>query len=70
MPMTPKFIKDGPFPMAVEVGSWNRQPGTAGDDSRSDVLPLPDGSGWVMRSLSTQGVALCFIPNVAIQPSR
>lgn len=70
MPMTPKFIKDGPFPMAAEVGAWNSLKAPASDGALTEVMPLQDGSGWIVRTTSAHGVALCFIPNAATQPSR
>lgn len=72
-----KGTKDGPFPPAKskQPGRWER---VAADDMNSasgggrrtvttEVMAVPGGNGWVMRSIvaTAEGdaaVALCYIP--------
>lgn len=72
-----KAAKDGPFPplKTKEPGRWTAVP--ADDDNSSygggrrtvttEVMAVPGGSGWVMRTIvgTSEGgaaVALCYIP--------
>jgi hypothetical protein len=72
-----KKDKDGPFPAAKskQPGRWVQ---VAADDANSafgggrrtvttEVMAVPGGGGWVMRSIvggseGDIGVALCYIP--------
>jgi hypothetical protein len=72
-----KGPKDGPFPPAKskQPGRWVQV--SADDDNSAagggrrtvstELMPVPGGTGWVMRSIvgtaeGTVAVALCFIP--------
>lgn len=72
-----KAAKGGPFPAAKskEPGRWVQIPASddnaiSGGGRRSvttEVMPVPGGAGWVMRTIvaSAEGnvsAALCFIP--------
>ena len=72
-----KGLKDGPFPAAKskEPGRWvqisaddrNAQSGGGRRNVTTEVMPVPGGAGWVMRTIvaTAEGhvaVALCYVP--------
>jgi len=72
-----KAAKDGPFPPAKskEPGRWvqisaddgNAQSGGGRRNVSTEVMAVPGGSGWVMRTIVATAdghvaAALCYVP--------